>query len=152
MDALGIAVIRVAGRTRLDHPNFIPLPRRHRVDVFMAVFALNVVDKMGACIMLHPFFLMTSMAGHGFSMDPSPFRLPMGFDICDIIVAAVTGIGPMNGLGKFPLADLCVTTQTFRIVNTFVAVLPALDNKLLRFFRRLSGFGHLRRLDHPFIR
>jgi hypothetical protein len=75
----------------------------------------------------------------------------MGFDICDIIVATVTGVGPMNGLGKFPLADFSVATQTLRIVNTLVAIFPAFNTKLLRLFGRLRGFGHLCGLDTLFI-
>jgi hypothetical protein len=75
----------------------------------------------------------------------------MDFDICDIIVAAVTGVGPMNGLGKLPLADLPVATQTFRIVNTLIAIFPTLDNELLRLFSWFRGFGRLYGLDTLFI-
>jgi hypothetical protein len=67
----------------------------------------------------------------------------MGFDICDIIVATVTGVGPMNGLGKLPLADFGVATQTFRIVDTLIAIFPTLDSKLLRLLSRFRRFGHL---------
>jgi hypothetical protein len=75
----------------------------------------------------------------------------MGFDICDIIVATVTRVGPMNGLGKFPLADLSVAAQAVRIVNTLVAILPTFDNKLLRLFRRFSELGRLGGLDTLFF-
>ena len=142
----------MAGRTFLDHPDFIPLPRGHLVDVFVAVFALNVIDEMGACIMLCPFLLMTSMAGDRFGMNSCPLCFGMGFDIRDIIVATVTGVGSMNGLGKLPLADFSVATQTFRIVNTLIAIFPTLDNKLLRLFRRFRRFGHLCGLDTLFFR
>jgi len=108
----------------------------------MAVFALNVIDEMGACVMLRPFLLMTSMTGDGFSMDSPPFRLPMDLDICDVIVATVTGVGSMNGLGELPLADFSVATQTFGVVDTLVAIFPTLDSKLLRLFGRFRGFGH----------
>jgi hypothetical protein len=70
----------------------------------------------------------------------------MGFDIRDIIVATVTRVGPMNGLGKLPLADFSVATQTFGIVNTLVAIFPTLDDEFLPLFRRLRRFGYLRGL------
>jgi hypothetical protein len=76
----------------------------------------------------------------------------MGFDICDIIVATVTRVGAVNGLGKFPLADLRVTAQAFRIINALIAILPALDNELLCFFSRFRGSGYPCGLDTPFIR
>ncbi len=79
---------------------------------------------MGACIMLRPFLLMTSMARDRFRMNSCALGFGMGFDICDIIVATVAGVGAMNGLGKFPLADFSVATQTVRIVNTLVADIP----------------------------
>jgi hypothetical protein len=60
----------------------------------------------------------------------------MGFHICDVIVATVAGIGSMNGLGKRPLLDFSVATQTFGIVNTLKAIFPALDDELLPLFRR----------------
>jgi high-affinity nickel permease len=105
------------------------------VDVFMAVFALNVIDKMGACVMLRPFLLVTSVAHNRFRMNPCPFGFGMGFDIRDIVVATVAGVSAMNGLGKFRLADLRVATQTFGIVNTLVAIFPTFDTKLLHLFR-----------------
>ena len=54
----------------------------------------------------------------------------MGFDIRDVPVATVAGVGSMNGLGKLPLADFSVAAQTFGIVNTLVAIFPALDDEL----------------------
>src|SRR5512139_474214 len=101
MDALSITIIGVAGCAHLDNPDFIPLPRSYRVDVFVAVFALNVIDEMGACIMFRPFLLMTSVAGDRFRMNSCPFCFGMNLDICDIPVATVAGVGSMNGLGKF---------------------------------------------------
>ena len=63
VDAFRITIVRVAGRTFLDHSDLVPLPWSHLMDVFMAVFALNVIDEMGACVMFRPFLPMTSMAG-----------------------------------------------------------------------------------------
>jgi hypothetical protein len=117
----------------------------------MAVFALNVIDEMGACIMLRPLLLMTSMARDWFRVNSCPLCFGMNFDICDIIVAAVTGVGPMNGLGKLPLADFIMAGQTFRIVNTLIAILPTLNNELLRLFGWFRGFGHLWGPDTLFI-
>jgi hypothetical protein len=147
MDAFGITIIRVARGTRLDHSNLVPLPGDYLVDALMAVFALNVVDEMGACIMFRPFLFVTSMTRHRFRMDFRPFGLGMNFDICDIVVATVAGVGSMNGLGKFPLADFRVAAQTFRIVNTLVAIFPALDSDLLPLLGRWGGWGRLCRLD-----
>jgi hypothetical protein len=75
----------------------------------------------------------------------------MGFDICDIPVATVTGVGSMNGLGKLPLADFSVTTQAFRIVNALIAIFATLDDKLLPFFPRFRRFGHPGRLGTLFF-
>jgi len=117
----------------------------------MTVFALNVIDEMGACIMLRPFLLMTSMARDRFRMNSCPFCFDVGFHIRDVIVATVTGVGPMNGLGKLPLADFSVATQTFGVVDTLIAIFPTLDSKLLCLFSRFSGFGHLCGLDTLFF-
>lgn len=141
MDALRITIIRVAGRTCLDHPDFISLPRSQRVDVFVAVFTLNVVEEMGACIMLRPFLLMTSMAGDWLGMNSCPFCFGMDVDIRDVIVATVAGIGTVNRLGELPFAYFFVTTQTFGVVNTFIAVFSTLDDKFLPLFRRSGRFG-----------
>jgi hypothetical protein len=110
VDALRITIIGVTGHAFLDDPDFIALPRCHLVDVFMAVFTLNVIDEMGARIMFYPFFFMTSMTGDGFSMNSSPLCLHMGFDVGDIPVTTVTGVGSMNGLGKLSFADFCMAT------------------------------------------
>ena len=52
MEALQITVIGVAGRTFLNHPGLVPLPGGHLVDLYVAVLALNVIDEMGARIVL----------------------------------------------------------------------------------------------------
>jgi hypothetical protein len=101
--------------------------------------------------MLRPFLFMTSMARDRLRMNSCSFGLGMGLDICDVIVATVTRVGAVNGPGKFPLADLRVTAQTVRIVDTLVAILPALHRKLLPLFRRFSGWGRLCRLDTLFF-
>ena len=142
MDALGVTIIRVAGRTCLDHPDLIPLPRGYLVNLLMAVCALNVIKEMGACIMCCPFFFMTSMAGDWLGMNSCPFCSGMDVDIRDVIVATVARIGTMNRLGKLPFAYFFVTTQTFRVVNTFIAVFSTPDDKFLSLFRRSRGFGH----------
>jgi hypothetical protein len=129
VDALRIPIIGVAGRAILDDPDFIPFPWGQFVDVFMAVFALNIIDEMGACIMLCPFLLMASMAGYRLCLNSSPFCFSMSLDIRDIPVATVAGICSMNGLGKLPLTDFSMATQTFRVVNTLITIFPTFDGK-----------------------
>jgi hypothetical protein len=118
MDALRVTIVRMAGRTFLDDPDLIPFPWNHLVDVFMAVFTLNIIDKVGTRIMFCPFLFMAPMAGDRFRMNPCPLCLSVGLDISNVQVATVAGIGSMNGLCKFPLPDLLVATQTFRVVDT----------------------------------
>jgi hypothetical protein len=76
----------------------------------MAVFALYVIDEMRTCVMLRPFLLMTSMTGDRFGMNLPPLCLHVGFDICNIPVATIAGVGSMNGLGELPFADFFVAT------------------------------------------
>jgi hypothetical protein len=113
MDALCITIIGMAGRAFLDDPDLIAFPGGHLVDVFMTVFTLNIINKMSTRIMFCPFLLMTSMTSDGFGMNSPPLCLHMGFDICDIPVATVAGVGSMNGLGKLPFTDFLMATQTF---------------------------------------
>jgi hypothetical protein len=54
----------MAGSAFLDDPGFIPFPGGHLMDIFMAVFALNIVDEVGTPVMFCPLLLMTAMAGH----------------------------------------------------------------------------------------
>lgn len=114
------------------------------MNVFVAIFALDVVDEVGACGILRSLLLVAAIAGDRFGL----FCLLMGFEICDIPMAAITGVGPMNGLCKLFLTDVAaMATQTFRVVNAFVTVLPALDDQFLHLrpgFRRVGrnrGFG-----------
>jgi hypothetical protein len=118
VNALRITIIGVAGRACLDHTSFIPFPRRHLVNVFVAVLALNVIDEMGTRIMFCPFLFMTSMTGDWLAINSRPSCLHMGFDISDIPVTTIAGVGSMNGLCKFPLADLFVAPETFGVVDT----------------------------------
>jgi hypothetical protein len=84
------------------------------VNLLVAVSTLHFIDKMGAGIVLCRFFFMATMAGDRLCMDSGPFSLNMVFNLCDIPVATVAGVCPMNRLGKLPLADLLsMTAQTF---------------------------------------
>lgn len=152
MDAFRITVIRVAGRAFLDHPGFIPFPGGHLVDVLMAILTLNIVDEMGAGVMFRPFLLMTPMAGHRLSMNSSPFSFRMGFDIRNIPVAAIAGIGSVNGLGKLPLIDLTMTAQAIGVINTFIAIFPALDDEFFSLFSGFSWLGYCLGFRALFIR
>jgi hypothetical protein len=141
VDALGVTIIRMTGRAGLDHPDFIPSPGGQLVNLLMAVLALNVIKEMGACIMFRRFFFMTSMAGDWLGMNPRP-SCRMGLDICDVIMTTVARIGAMNRLGKLPFAYVLVTSQTFGVVNTFIAVFSPPDDKFLPLFLRFRRFGH----------
>jgi hypothetical protein len=118
----------------------------------MAIFTLNVIDEMGARIMLCPFLFMTSMTGDGFSMNFPPFCFYMGIDIRDIPVATVAGVSSVNGLGKPSLTDFSMTTQTFGVVDTFITVFSAFNDNLLPFFEGFRRFGYPCRFGTLFSR
>jgi hypothetical protein len=52
VNTLQVTVIGVAGRTLLNNPDLVPLPGGHLVDLYVAVFTLDVIDEMGARIVL----------------------------------------------------------------------------------------------------
>jgi hypothetical protein len=58
----------------------------------------------------------------------------MACDVRNIPVATVAGIGSVDRLGEFPFADFLMATETFRIIDTLIAIFPALDDKLLPFW------------------
>lgn len=118
MDAFSEAVVGMAGGACLDHSDLVPFPWGQFMDIFVTVLTLDVIDKMGARIMFRPFFLMASMTGDRLGMDSTPFGLPMGFDVGDIPMTTVTGVGSVNGLGKLPLTDFGMATEAFGIIDT----------------------------------
>src|SRR4030042_2380230 len=133
----------MAGRAFFDDPSLVPFPRDYLMDLCMAVFALNVIDKMSACIMLCTFLLMSSMAGDRLRMNSPPFGFHMSIDVRDIPVATIAGVGAMDRLSEFPFVDFGMATEAFRIINTLITIFATLDNKLL------SLFGTFRRLAYP---
>ena len=118
----------------LYDPDFIAFPGGYFVDVFVAVLALDVVDKMGARIMLHTFFLMAPVAGDRLRMNFCSLCLDMGFNVCNVPVAAIAGIGSVNRLCELSFRDLIMAAKTFFTVDTLRAILSALDGEFLRFF------------------
>jgi hypothetical protein len=89
VDAVSITVVRMAGGTLLDHPDLVPFPRGHLMDLLVAVLALNLIDEMGTGIMLCPLFFVASMAGDRFRMDPSPFGREVALNIRNVPVASI---------------------------------------------------------------
>jgi hypothetical protein len=144
MDAFSEAVVGMAGGACLDHSDLIPFPWGQFMNIFMTVFALDVVYKMSTRIMFCPFFLMASMAGDRFRMDSTPFGLPMSFDVGDIPMATVAGIGSVNGLGKLPLTDFGMATEAFGIIDTLKTIFSALNDKLLPLFGTFRWLSYLR--------
>ena len=114
MDTLRVAIIGVTGGTSLNHTRFVPFPGGQLMNLFMTVLTLNLIDEMGAGIMLCRFLLVAPEAGDGLGMDFCPFFLEMFLNVSNIPVATVTRVCPMNRLGKFFLIDLTsVTLQAF---------------------------------------
>lgn len=113
MDAFSEAVVGMTGGACLDHSDLIPLPWGYLMDLCVTVFTLYVVDEMGACIVLYPFLLMTSMAGDRLRMNSPPFSFHMSIDVRDIPVAAVAGVRAMDRLSEFPFVDFGMATQAF---------------------------------------
>jgi hypothetical protein len=146
VDTFGKTIIGMASRAYLNDPRLIPFPWGQLMDLFMAVFTLNIVDEMGAGIMLGAFFLMTTMAGDRLGMNSSPFGFQVVLNVRDIPMTTVAGVGSMDRLGKFPLIDFSVATQAFGVVDTLITVFATLDDKLLSFLCRLRRLGHFGRL------
>jgi len=147
VDAIGESIIGMAGCADLNHPDFISFPRSQFMDILVAVLALDVVQEMGARVMLCPLPLMASMTGNRFGLNLGSFCLEMFFNIHDIPVAAIAGKGSMDGLGKLSLADLlAVTAKAFRIVNAFIAVFSTFNGDLLSPFFGFGRFGNLSRI------
>jgi hypothetical protein len=96
VDALRITIVGMAGRTRLNHAHLIPFPGRQFVNLFVTIFALNIINEMGAGIMLCRLFLMATMAGDRLAMDLCPFLVDMLFHIDDVPVTTVTGVCSMH--------------------------------------------------------
>ena len=131
MDAFRITVVGVAGRTLLNDPGLISLPGGYFVNLFMAVLALDLVDKMNARIVFGPFLLVTTMAGHGLAVDFGALCLDVLLEIGDIPVAAITGICSMNRLGKLSIIDLIpMAAEALRIIDAFITVFAAFGDKL----------------------
>jgi hypothetical protein len=142
----------MAGRAFFDDPNLVPFPRGYLVDLCMAVFALDIIDEMSACIMFCPFLLMASMAGDRLRMNSPPFGFHMSIDVRDIPVATIAGIGSVNGLGEFSLTDFGMATETFGIVDALIAIFAAPDDKPLALFCNFRRLGDLCRLGPLFFR
>jgi hypothetical protein len=143
MDAFSEAVVGMAGSACLDYSGLIPFPWGQFMDLFMTVFTLDVVYKMGARIVLRSFLLVTSMASDWLCINSRPSRFHMGFDVGDIPMATIARIGSMHGLGELPLTDFGVATEAFGVIDTLKTIFASLDDKLL------SLFGTFRRLGDP---
>jgi hypothetical protein len=76
----------------------------------------------------------------------------MGFDIRNIPVATIAGVSSMNGLGKLPLTDFLMATETFGIVNAFITVFPTFDDEFFYLFPGVRRFGYLGRSGTLFFR
>jgi hypothetical protein len=63
----------MTGRAFLDDPDLIAFPWGHLVDVFVAVFTLNIINEVGTRIMFSPFLLMASMASDWLRMNSYTF-------------------------------------------------------------------------------
>ena len=96
MDAPGVTVIGMAGGALLDHTDLVPFPGGQIVNLFMAIFTLNVIDEMGAGIMFCRLLSMAPVTGDRLAMDPCLFLFDMFFDIGDIPVATITRICSMD--------------------------------------------------------
>jgi hypothetical protein len=108
----------------------------------MAVFTLNLIDKMGTRIVLCPFLLVTAMTSHRLRVDSPSFYFQMGFHIRDIPVTTVAGVGAMDRLSEFPFTDLGMATEAFGIVNTLIAIFTSLDDKPLALFATFRRVGY----------
>src|SRR5512139_3133292 len=144
VNTFSVTIVRMACRTFFDDSDLVPLPRGRLVDVCMAVFALNLINKMGTRIMLCPFFLVTAMASHRLRVNSTSFCFQMGFHIRDVPVATVARVGAMDRLSEFPLTDLGMATKAFGIVNTLKAIFTSLDDKPLALFATFRRLGYSR--------
>lgn len=90
---------------------------------------------------------MAKMTRQGLSMDFRPSCHDVLIDVRDIQMATITGICPMDRLGKFPLVDLIpMTTKTLGVIDTLVTVFSSPDSGLhsgLRGFESYFFFGRI---------
>jgi hypothetical protein len=142
VDALCVTIIGMAVRAFLNHPDFIAFPWDHLVDVFVAVLTLNVIDEVGTRIMFCSFLFMASMAGDWLGINPCSSYLHMGFDIRNIPVTAIAGVGSVNGLSELSLTNFPMATETFGVIDTFSAIFPTFDDELFPFFPGFGRLGH----------
>ena len=75
VNAFGKPIIGVTGCALLNHADLVPFPGRYLMDLFVAIFALDIINEVNAGIMLCAFSPVTSMARHPLRMDLSPLRL-----------------------------------------------------------------------------
>ena len=130
VDAFRIPIVLVAHGALLDHSDLVSTPGGELMDVRMAVRTPHIVDKMGTGVMFGPCDLVAPVAGDPFGLD-SPSLCRMFFDIGDIPVAAIAGIGSMDRLGESGYIDIFMTFQALGVVDTLQAVLPSPDLELL---------------------
>jgi hypothetical protein len=121
------------------------------MDVFVAVFALDVVYKMGARIMLRPLPFMAAVTSHRLRVDSTSSGFHVGVHIRDIPVAAIAGVGAMDRLSEFPFVDFGMATEAFGVIDTLVTIFATLDDKLLSFFATFRSLGSPCRLRSGFF-
>jgi hypothetical protein len=91
VDAFDVPVVRMADGTFLDNACLVPIPWLRLMYVLMAVFALDVIKEMNACIMLGTLLFMAAMAGYGLRMNLSSLHLfTMALDVRNVPVATIT--------------------------------------------------------------
>ena len=118
VDTLRIAVIRMAGGTRLDYPSLISLPSSHFMDVAVAVLALNFMTIVSAGIMFRSLLLVTAMAGGRLWFRLGSSCLLMLVDVGYVLMAACAGVVCMDRSQKFLFIDfLAMATQAIAVGN-----------------------------------
>ncbi len=126
MNTTGVAVVLVADGTSLNDPHFVSTPWSDLVDLDVTVLAPDIINKVDTGIVFDALDLVTAMTCHGFDLNTSPSG-GMFIDIGNIPVAAVTGIGTVDGLNEFHLINFLVTFKTRGIVDAFETELPVAD-------------------------
>jgi hypothetical protein len=116
------------------------LSRGYLVDLYVTVFTLDVINKMGACIMLCPFLLVATMAGHRLRMNRPP-GFHASIDVRDIIMATVAN-WLRERIGQLPLTDFWYGSRHSGIVDTLITIFGAL-------MINLSPFLAFEKLGYP---
>jgi len=141
VNAVYVAVVGMAGGALFNDPGLILFPGRYFMNVLVTILALDVVDEMGARIMLGPFLLVATVARDWLCMNPGPIGLDVGIEVKNVPVATIARIRPVDRLSELLLVDLIsVASQALGIVDALDTIFPVFYRRFLILLGRIGSF------------